>query len=44
MLYLIIATILNLSNESVTKYEYFNWHLTFENEKISELNDKGELT
>jgi hypothetical protein len=44
MLYLIITTILNFSNESATKYEYFNWHLTFENEKISELNDKGELT
>ena len=44
MLYLIIVTILNFSNESATKYEYFNWHLTFENEKIGELNDEGELT
>ncbi len=43
MLYLIIATIISLSNEPTTKYEYFNWHLTFENEKISELNDRGEL-
>jgi len=44
MLYLIITIILNLSNEATTKFEYFNRHLTFENEKISELNAKGQLT
>lgn len=44
MLYLIIAILINLGNETTTKFEYFNWHLTFKNEKINELNDKGELT
>ncbi|MDF1699487.1 MAG: hypothetical protein P1U56_26780, partial [Saprospiraceae bacterium] len=43
MFYLIIASLLTLPHETTTKFEYFNWPLTFENEKIQDLNRKGNL-
>lgn len=43
MFSLIIFIALNFILEDSTKVEYYHWHLTFDNQKMEDLDAKGEL-